>query len=453
MTMKYLFSLLVLLLFSTTSCKQPKENDLSDSVNSLLNEAYTMGIFSGHMIVSKDDEVVYYNSFGHADWSAERTIDKNTLFNICSLTKQFTEEMIHQLVAENKLSYSDKLSQYLNFLPAKIGGKITIQQLLDMRAGFGDYLRNPLYDEIRFTDYSLSQIMDIIQEEPLLYEPGTQQVYSNSGYTVLGALIEKITEMSYEDNIKERIVRPLGLEKMYYSRSEKLKQMNRAYETEIDLDGNKTSSDNPYNSTPAGGIYTSIGNLLKFAEAKQKSALPSRKEYGEGRFSGGTPVWNSVIYYNQQSGYCFVIMANVGRVADNLAPRIASILNEEPYPVLEPSFIQTLYSLINEKGIEYVKMNVENLAVQSGLPYDDQFLNYFGYEFLFAGKGKIAIQLFTINTELFSEIPNTFDSLAEGYLMSGDTLKALKYYKLVLQKDPSNKLVEETIARLEKDNK
>jgi len=102
----------------------------------------------------------------------------------------------------------------------------------------------------------------------------------------------------------------------------------------------------------------------------------------------------------------------------------------------------------NEKGTEYVKANIENLAAQSRLPYDDQFLNYFGYEFLFAGKEKIAIQLFTMNTELFSEIPNTFDSLAEGYLISGDTLNALKYYNLVLQKDPSNKLVEDTISNL-----
>lgn len=448
--MKYLPSILVLLFLSALSCNQRNANDLSDSVDSLLNEAYTMGIFSGHMIISKDGKMVYYKPFGHADWNAERAINKNTLFNIGSLNKQFTEEIIHQLVAENKLSYTDKLSQYLNFLPAETGNKITIQQLLDMRAGFGDYLQNPLYDEIRFTDYSLSQLVDIIQEEPLLYEPGSRQVYSNSGYVILGAVIEKITDLSYKNNIKERIVKPLGLEKMYYTKSEKLKQMNRAYGTEIDFDGNKTSLDNPYNSTPAGGFYASIGNLLKFAEAKRISALPSAKEYGVGMFAGGTPVWNSIIYYNQQSGYCFVIMANVGGIGDDLAPRIISILNKEPYPPLELPYKQTLFRLINEKGIEYVKTNVENQAAQARLPYDDQFLNYFGYEFLFAGKGEIAIQLFKINTELFPEVLNTFDSLAEGYLMTGDTLNALKYYNLVLQKNPSNKLVEETIAKLAK---
>ena len=449
MTMKIILNSLVVLLLFVTSCGQKNKDEMSIQLDTLLNEALTLGIFSGHVMISKNDTMVYYNQFGHADWKTNKEIDKNTLFNIGSLNKQFTEEMIHQLVTEKKLSYDDKLSQFLSFLPNETGQKITIQQLLDMKAGFGDYLRNPEYDEIRFSDYSLTQLMDIIKREPLLYEPGTQQRYSNSGFVVLGALIEKITNMSYEENLNERIVKPLGLDKMYYSKSEKAQQIDRAYATETDFDGNKTSFDNIYNSTPAGGIYTNISNMLKFAEAKRKSTLPSAKTYGNGMFAGGTPVWNSVIYYNDKSGYCFVIMANVGDAADELAPRILSILNKEPYPPLELPFRLQLYKVINEKGIEYVKANVEKLAEQARLPFDEQFLNYFGYEFMNAGKTDIAIQLFKINSELFPNIPNTFDSLAEGYLMSGDTINALKHYKQVVQMDPGNAMVKGIIAKLE----
>ena len=122
---KLLHTLSGIFLLLALSCTAPKENDLSKSVDALLNEAFNKGLFSGHVIISKNDTTVYYNQFGHADWSTERPIDKSTLFNIGSLNKQFTEEIIHQLVAENKLSYSDKLSQYLNFLPAEIGNKIT----------------------------------------------------------------------------------------------------------------------------------------------------------------------------------------------------------------------------------------------------------------------------------------------------------------------------------------
>lgn len=107
------------------------------------------------------------------------------------MNKQFTEEIIHQLVEEHKLNYQDKISKYLDLFHAETGNKITIQQLLDMRAGLGDYLRNPKFRMLSENDFSVSQLVDIIKDEPLLYEPGTGQEYSNSGYVVLGALIER----------------------------------------------------------------------------------------------------------------------------------------------------------------------------------------------------------------------------------------------------------------------
>jgi len=98
------------------------------------------------------------------------------LFNIGSLNKQFTEEIIHQLVHENKLSYTDNLSKYLNIFPIEIGSKITIQQLLDIKAGLGDYLQSPRFEAIQFKDFSLGELIDIIKAEPLLFEPGTNQM-------------------------------------------------------------------------------------------------------------------------------------------------------------------------------------------------------------------------------------------------------------------------------------
>ena len=436
------------LLFATTSLARQSDNIISRQVDSLLNDAFAKGIFTGAVIISHNSENVYYKQFGFADWKTETLFDKNTLFNIASLNKQFTEEIIHQLVAENKLLYTDNLSKHLDIFPRETGNKITVQQLLDMKAGLGDYLRNPKFGELQFIDYSLAELIDIIKAEPLQYEPGTSQQYSNSGYVVLGALIEKITNLSYEINLHDRIVKPLGLEKFYYSMAEKAKQMNRAYGTEINFEGDKMSFDDISNSSPAGGIYTSIGNLLKFTEAKLKNTLPSGKRYGSGMFAGGTPFWNATISYNEKNGFAFVVMANTGNISDELAPRINSIIKNDPYPPLDLPFNRSLYKMIKEKGFDYVKVNAEKLAEQARVPYDARFLNFFGYQFLFGNKKDIAINLFKINVELFPKEANTYDSLAEAYLEIGDKINALKYYKLELQLVPNNEKVKTVITNL-----
>jgi CubicO group peptidase (beta-lactamase class C family) len=437
-------------LFFTSIClAQQTDKIITQQVDSLINDAYEKGLFSGEVIIAHNNENIYYKQLGYADWNTKKPIVKNTLFNIGSLNKQFTEEIIHQLVGENKLNYSDNLSKYLNIFPVETGSKITVQQLLDMKAGLVDYLQDPKFDKIQFTDFSMTQLIDIIKTESLLFEPGTNQEYSNSGYVVLGALIEKITQLSYETNLRNRIAKPLKLENIFYSKAEKARQKNRAYGTEIDFECQKISFDDIANSTPAGGTYTDINSLLKFAEAKMNSALPSGIKYGSGIFAGGTPFWNTTIYYNEKNGYAFVVMTNTGNIADELAPRIKSIIKNEPFPPIELPFNITLYKTINEKGIAYVKDHAEALAEQARLPYDARFFNFFGYQFLEGKKLDIAISLFKINVELFPTVANTYDSLAEAYLKSGDKMNALKYYKIELQMEPNNEKVKSQINLLE----
>ncbi len=443
---KIVIACISLLMHATIAFSQQTES-ITQKTDSLLTDAFHKGIFSGLVIVSHNGTEFYFKGLGYADWQTKRTLDRNTLFNIGSLNKQFTEEIIHQLVKEQKLSYDDPLSKYLAGFPS--GDKITIQELLDMKAGLGDFLEDPKFDEIQSHDFSLTDLIGIIRNEPLLFEPGTNREYSNSGYAVLGAVIEKITGMTYTENLTRRIVNPLGLTNIFYTKAEKEKQTNRAFGTDIDFEGNKKSIDDISNSSPAGGAYTNIDNLLRFAEAKLQSKLPSGKTYGTGMFAGGTPFWNSVIYYNEKNGFSFVVMANTGSIADEIAHRLSSIIKNESYPPLELPFEMTFYKIISEKGFGYVRTNVKQLAAQARLPYDDRFLNFFGYKFLVADKTDIAINLFKMNVDLFPKVANTYDSLAEVYLKSGDRKNALHYYKMELQFDPHNERVKKAVANLE----
>ncbi|MBK8848507.1 MAG: hypothetical protein IPO27_18990 [Bacteroidetes bacterium] len=182
-----------------------------------------------------------------------------------------------------------------------------------------------------------------------------------------------------------------------------------------------------------------------------KGALPSHTSSGKAMVAGGTPFWNSVIYYNQDNGYAFVIMANTCTIADELAFRIKSIIKNEPCPALQFPFAMTLYKSINEQGIDYVKSNLEQMANAAGLPLDERFLNFFGYQYLNAGAKEVALKLFKLNVDLYPKVANVYDSLGEAYLLSDDKTNALKNYKIALELDPENERIKSTIAKIEKE--
>lgn len=451
MTKKIIIALACILVQSTILLAQQTEKVISEKANALLTDAYNKGIFSGVAVISKNGKKIFSKEIGFADWQTKKVVAKNTLFNIGSLNKKFTQEIISQLVLENKLAYTDKLSKYLDLYSPEIGNKITIQYLIDMKAGLGDFLQDPNYfEQMRFRDFSLTELTKIIKNEQLLFEPGTNTKYSNSGYAVLGAIIEKITGKSYEENLKERIAEPLGLKHIFYTKAEINNQSNRAFGTETVENDNKKSKDDVANSTPAGGIYTNTDDLLKFVEVKLMPQTTKGDKQGIPLFAGGSPGWSSAVSYNKKNGFAIVVMANMGDdIAVELVKRINSIIKEEPFPPLEVAAKLPLAQIINDKGYDYIKANAEKLAEQQRLPYDDHFLNDAAKQFLDNNKPDIAINLFKVNIELFPKSIFTYDMLAQTCLKTGDKINALKYFKMVLGLDPNNESVKKTVSDLE----
>src|ERR1700690_299124 len=103
---RMIIACICLMVQATITFSQQTES-IAQKTDSLLTDAFNKGIFSGLVIISHEGKEFYFKELGFADWQTKRTIDRNTLFNIGSLNKQFTEEIIHQLVKENKLSYDD----------------------------------------------------------------------------------------------------------------------------------------------------------------------------------------------------------------------------------------------------------------------------------------------------------------------------------------------------------
>ena len=161
------------------------QTDFTLQLDQLINESAAIDMFSGNVLVAEKGKVIYSRSEGYADWENKIAFNDSSKFNIGSIGKDFTQVVIAQLSQEGKLEMDDKLSRYLALFPATTSDKITIRMLLRHEAGLGDY--HPAI--VR----SMADRLQIISNQPLLFEPGTDRSYSNSGYVVLAAIIEKIT--------------------------------------------------------------------------------------------------------------------------------------------------------------------------------------------------------------------------------------------------------------------
>lgn len=438
--MKKIVSVFILILLLSKSLLA---DDVSDKLNEMLNRYNEKKLFSGVVLLAKEGNIIYEKSFGYADWENKIPNENQTLFNIASITKMFTAAMIMQLKEEGRLSLSDPLSKYVQMYPDDIGNKITIQMLLDMKAGLGDYLMDPDYMQNigRFT--TVDAYINLIKNEPLLFEPGTSQRYSNSGYAVLGGVIEKATGKSYADNLNERIFIPLGMKNTFYKQL-KDNLSNSALPTKINFSGDKSTMKMDASPSPAGGIYTNAEDLFKM-----DAYLKNSKLLGAGIRAGGTPGWNS-IFGQYKNGYTLIILSNFGRVADEMEMKFRKIMNNELYGEPALPLQMTLYKTLKEEGSAGLSKNLKKILEENDMEYSDMPLNNFGYQLMQAGELDMAIEVFKLNTELFPDIANTFDSLAEAYMNKGNKEQAIANYKKVLELRPQNENAKKMLEKLSK---
>lgn len=169
----------------------------------------------GVVIVVKDRQVIYRKGFGLADVANAVPMKGGEQHRIGSLTKQFTATAILLLEQDGKLALSDRLSAYLPGYPAH-GRDITIEHLLTHTAGLPNYTSKPGFRALLNKDLAVHEVIDTFKDDPLEFAPGSKHAYSNSGYVLLGAVIEKVSGMSYAQFVERRIFSPLGMKDTAY---------------------------------------------------------------------------------------------------------------------------------------------------------------------------------------------------------------------------------------------
>ncbi|NTV72525.1 MAG: beta-lactamase family protein [Azonexaceae bacterium] len=198
----------------------------------------------------------------------------DTKFNLGSMNKMFTAVAILQLVEQGKLSVGDRIIDVLPDYPNReVPAEVTIDQLLTHTAGMGDCFTGDFFTTPPEQLKTVAGYLPLFVDKPLQFEPGTQYAYSNEDYIVLGLIIEKITGQSYFDYVRENVYALAGMVNTdAFDLDTPVPNLAIGYTTQ-DAEGNQTGelADNtplmPVKGTPAGGGYSTAGDLLSFKEA------------------------------------------------------------------------------------------------------------------------------------------------------------------------------------------
>lgn len=448
----------------------PDHSELEKNIDALVGRYLDLDIFSGVVLVAEDGRPVYRKAFGLADRGRGIPNTINTKFDIGSMNKTFTKVVLLQLLEAGELQLADPLGKYLPEFDGEPFTGVTIDGLMHHTAGFGDYHMSPDYFELPDDQKNIAALVQRIRSQGLTYEPDTDRMYSNSGYILLGAVIEAVTGRSYFENVRERIVEPLGLQDTYVSNVQSIDNRAFGYFKTVkgELQDNREFSDVP---NPDGGFYSTADDILKFyceyhyghqllkEETKMQDEFYRmiQEHRTTGRaipFAGGFPGSNTVDYEILRDRITVIVLANMDEpVAEKLGAGILAVIRGETPETPSLPAGQRVYRAFMEYGAEYVMENFGTLTVNFH-PTDpkDLIINMVGYELLFDGQAEEAIALFGVNAKLFPDVPNVWDSLAEAYLHTGDEENALKYYRKALSLDPQFPSALEAVQRIENGN-
>jgi CubicO group peptidase (beta-lactamase class C family) len=299
----------------------------------------TYGKFSGSILLAKNDQVVFKGGYGLADDDNANT--PQTIFQVGTITKQFTAAAIYKLKEKGLLATQDKISKYIPDYPN--GNKITIKDLLNNTSGIPEYSILVKDTEPGKHTYTPKELIEIFKDKPLSFEPGTNSEYSNSNYILLGYIIEKVSGTSYEDYIKTNIFTPLGMNNSgMLNNKDKVKGMAIGYSHISSDSKGKSSGIEPSLLYSTGEAYSTVEDLLIWYNNLRPSKLLSESSLNEmftlsmGWFpnrtlgddtvsnSGSIGGFTSYISRNASNGYLVIILSN--KATDKSAMVVADIL-------------------------------------------------------------------------------------------------------------------------------
>ncbi len=332
---------------------------LVEEATELVERACERDVFSGTVLLAHGEEVLLTHACGEASKRFHVANNLDTRFNLGSMNKMFTATAIMQLVEKGMVSVDDPISEYVDesWLPREMTDRITVHHLLTHTSGLGSYFNETYFNSSRELFRALDDYKPLVRDEQLAFEPGSSYRYSNTGMFLLGVVIESATGETYFDYIRDHIYAPAGMASSdSYEMDEPVENLAIGYDP---APGSPYGFENNlYKHVimggPAGGGFSTVGDLHRFALALQSGGLVSEESlermwtdhsgegYGYGfgiqdgpngvvvGHGGGFPGINSNLDIMIDRGYIVAVMSNYGGAASPIARAIAGMIARVP---------------------------------------------------------------------------------------------------------------------------
>ncbi len=275
---RFISLMLLITAFVSVDANAQKINtkQLTADYDRLLSEKFRQGETGCAALVAKDGQIIYKKAFGMADIELNVPMQPDMVFRIGSITKQFTAVAILQLMEQGKLSLQDDITKYIPDYPTH-GYNITIEHLLTHTSGIKSYTNVPDFKKYVRQDMKPEEAINTFRNLPMEFAPGTKWNYNNSGYFLLGYVIEKISGKTYQEYIDENFFKPLGMTGSCYGNDSRIIK-NRASGYQNGKDGVQNadflSMLLPYS---AGAIQSTVEDLYRWNQALHSYKLVSKE--------------------------------------------------------------------------------------------------------------------------------------------------------------------------------
>ena len=375
----------VLLLMATVSKFTTAQDSTAEKLNQLITAYANTNKFNGSILIVQHGNILLEKGYGFKNASGKSLNDSNTIFQIASITKQFTATVVLKLIELHKLSLNDRLSKYYEGFP--YGDSITIEALLNHTSG----IRNFTEEDTSINETDEQRMIPYLKTLKPDFAPGTNWHYSNSGYVVLGYIIQKVSGMSYWQTVRKYIFEPLqmnnsGFDFMHVNSTEKAVGYDVLNDSVQQLSP-ITDSTVPFG---AGAIYSTVTNMYKwynglrenkiitassFNKATTASALHN---YGFGwqidsvngrkmiSHSGAISGFGSNFACIPQDDICIVLLSNKnGSTIDlmHLTDKLLAIFYHQPYTIPKNRIPVTIDEKILEKYTGTYTIDEINLTI------------------------------------------------------------------------------------------
>jgi CubicO group peptidase (beta-lactamase class C family) len=343
----------IALILTTVCLAQDKpQTDAVPRMEQIIQSYVAGKQFMGTVLVAENGKILLDKGYGFANLEWEVPNTPTTKFRLGSITKQFTAASVLLLEERGKLKTEDPVKKYMPDAPAA-WDKVTIFNLLTHTSGIPSFTSFPDYEAKEAQTMTPQQLVDWFKDKPLEFEPGTKWNYSNSGYVLLGYLIEKISGQSYADFVQQNIFTPLGMKDSGYDSNSTLIAHRAA--------GYSRGKNGPVNAgfvnmtvpLSAGALYSTTEDLLRWEEglfggkvlkpeSLAKMTTPFREDYAFGlgvsatnghkmiSHNGGIQGFNTSLAYYPDDKLVVAVLANLnGPFADQLAAQLGKVAHGE----------------------------------------------------------------------------------------------------------------------------